>query len=164
VRDALDAIAARYPGMLIRFGGHAMAAGLSIKRVHFPRFEKAFEAMVRGRLPDSALEHELLTDGTLDEPELTLQVAREIAAGGPWGQEFPAPLFHGEFELVSQRVVGEIHLKLVLKTGSKLVDAIAFRQPPLSATRALVAYRLEENEWRDNVTLQLMVEHIAPLA
>jgi single-stranded-DNA-specific exonuclease len=164
IRDVLDAIATRYPGMLIKFGGHAMAAGLSIKRVHFPRFEKAFETIVRAQLPDAALDRTLATDGVLTESELTLAVAREIAAGGPWGQQFPAPLFEGEFELVSQRVVGEAHLKLVLKTGSRLVDAIAFRQQPLSATRVLVAYRLEENEYRDMITLQLMVEHIAPLA
>jgi len=163
IRDVLDRIASRYPGMLSKFGGHAMAAGLSIKRVHLPRFEKAFESAVREDLPAEALKRELLTDGELAEQELTLAVARDLASGGPWGQQFPAPLFHGEFGLVSQRVVGDDHLKLVLQFGSKVVDAIAFRQPPLAADRVLVAYRLEENLWRDTSTLQLMVEHIAPL-
>jgi single-stranded-DNA-specific exonuclease len=163
IRDALDAIATRYPGMLSKFGGHAMAAGLSIKRVHYRRFAKAFDAMVRERVPEQALQPELLTDGELAESDFTLGMARTLAQAGPWGQAFPAPLFHGEFEIVSQRVVGEQHLKLVLKTGGRLVDAIAFRTPPVDAQRVLVAFRLEENEYRDNVTLQLMVEHIAAL-
>ena len=163
IRDALDAIAARYPGMLSKFGGHAMAAGLSIKRVHYRRFAKVFDAMVKELIPARALQPELLTDGELMESEFTLKMARMLAQAGPWGQQFPAPLFHGTFEVVNQRVVGEHHLKLVLKTGGKLIDAIAFRQPPVAATQVLVAYRLEENEYRDNVTLQLMVEHIAAL-
>lgn len=163
IRDALDAIATRYPGMLSKFGGHAMAAGLSIKRVHYRRFAKAFDAMVRERVPKQALQPELLTDGELAESDFTLGMARTLAQAGPWGQAFPAPLFHGEFVIVSQRVVGEQHLKLVLKTGGRLVDAISFRTPPVDAERVLVAFRLEENEYRDNVTLQLMVEHIAAL-
>ncbi len=163
IRDALDAIATRYPGMLSKFGGHAMAAGLSIKRVHYRRFAKAFDAMVRERVPKQALQPELLTDGELAESDFTLGMARTLAQAGPWGQAFPAPLFHGEFVIVSQRVVGEQHPKLVLKTGGRLVDAISFRTPPVDAERVLVAFRLEENEYRDNVTLQLMVEHIAAL-
>jgi single-stranded-DNA-specific exonuclease len=163
IRDALDAVASRYPGMLSKFGGHAMAAGLSIKRVHYRRFAKAFDAIVSDRLPETALQPELITDGELGESEISLDMARELAAAGPWGQQFPQPLFHGEFEIVSQRVVGEQHLKLVLKTGGKLVDAIAFRQLPVDTTHVLVAYRLAENDYRDNVTLQLMVEHMAAL-
>ena len=95
---------------------------------------------------------------------MTLDMAHELAEGGPWGQQFPEPLFHDQFELVSQRVVGEHHLKMVLKKGERLFDAIAFRQPALHDTRqVLAAYRLEANEYRDRVTLQLVVEHLAPL-
>ncbi len=165
VRDVLDAIATRYPGMLVRFGGHAMAAGLSIKRVHYPRFAKAFDAAVRTVLPAEALTPTVWTDGRLSESELTLESAERIAGGGPWGQAFPEPLFHDEFELVNQRVVGGDHLKLVLRKGERLLDAIAFRQAPLDAARRLrVVYRLQPNAYRDAVTLQLVVEHVAALA
>jgi single-stranded-DNA-specific exonuclease len=163
MRDVLDQIAASHPGLLRKFGGHAMAAGLSIKRVHYPRFEKIFDRAVREALPADALEAVLLTDGTLSEDELTLETARLLAAAGPWGQRFPEPLFHDEFELVTQRVVGEQHLKLVLKKGSRVLDAIAFRQQPVEAPQVRAAYRLSENAYRGAVTLQLVVEHIAPL-
>ena len=165
IRDVLDAIATRYPGMVVRFGGHAMAAGLSIKRVHYPRFERVFDNVVGERIPPSALTPTLESDGPLALEEMNLSMARELAAAGPWGQQFPQPAFHNEFELVSQRVVGEHHLKLVLKKGERLFDAIAFRQPPLPETARLEAlYRLEENDYRGNVTLQLVVEHLRPLA
>jgi single-stranded-DNA-specific exonuclease len=164
VRDALDAIATRHPGLLVRFGGHAMAAGLAIKRVHYPRFAKAFDNEVRDRLPPQALERILVTDGQLDPSELTLEMARQVADGGPWGQGFPEPLFHGEFDLVSQRVVGELHLKLVLKRGGRLVDGIAFRQAPLDGVRQVaMAYRIAENDYGELPTLQLVVEHMVPL-
>ncbi|MFU8815720.1 MAG: single-stranded-DNA-specific exonuclease RecJ [Pseudomonadales bacterium] len=165
VRDVLDAIATRHPGMLVKFGGHAMAAGLSIKRVHYQRFAKAFDAEVRLQLPAHALERTLLTDGALDDADLRLDVARQLANAGPWGQGFPEPLFQGEFDLVSQRVVGEHHLKLVLKSGARVVDAIAFRQLPLPGVqRVCAAYRVAENDYGDAPTLQLVVEHLAPLA
>jgi len=164
VRDALDAIAARYPGLLSRFGGHAMAAGLSLKRVHYDRFARAFDAEVEQRLPAQALTWTLQTDGCLNPDELCLDMARRLADGGPWGQAFPEPLFHGDFELVSQRVVGEDHLKLVVRHGGRLVDAIAFRQAPLEGVKRLrCAYRLAENDYGDLPTLQLVVEHLFPL-
>jgi single-stranded-DNA-specific exonuclease len=164
VRDALDAIAARYPGMLSRFGGHAMAAGLSIKRVHYERFARAFDAEVQQRLPARALTWTVETDGTLEGPELCLDMARHLARAGPWGQGFPEPLFHGEFEVVSQRVVGEDHLKLVVRLEGRLVDAIAFRQAPLDGVSRLRAvFRLAENDYGDLPTLQLVVEHLFPL-
>ena len=164
VRDVLDAIATRYPGMLMRFGGHAMAAGLSIKRVHLERFERAFNDTVRQRLPESALSPVLLTDGGLQSREMNLETARMLTEAGPWGQAFPEPQFHDEFDLVSQRVVGEHHLKLVLGKHHRLFDAIAFRQAPLTDIERVVAvYRLQENDYRDAVTLQLVVEHLAAL-
>jgi single-stranded-DNA-specific exonuclease len=161
----LDTIASRYPGMVVRFGGHAMAAGLSIKRVHYPRFERVFDKVVAETLPESALSPVLASDGPLLVAEMTLDMATRLAEGGPWGQEFPMPEFHDEFDLVSQRVVGERHLKLVLKKEGKLFDAIAFRQSPLEdVSRVLALYRLQENDYRDSVTLQLVVEHLRPLA
>ncbi len=164
IRDVLDHVASRYPGLILRFGGHAMAAGLSIKRVHYPRFEKIFDQLVAEHLPDDALSPVLESDGELTLDEMTLDMARQLADAGPWGQQFPEPLFHDRFELVSQRVVGEHHLKMVLKKGGRLFDAIAFRQPALvDTTQVLAAYRLDVNEYRDRVTLQLIVEHLAHL-
>lgn len=165
IRDVLDHVASRYPGLILRFGGHAMAAGLSIKRVHYPRFEKIFDALVAEHLPPEALSPVLESDGSLALEEMTLEMAQRLADAGPWGQQFPEPLFHDQFELVSQRVVGEQHLKMVLKKGERLFDAIAFRQPPLADVKGvLAAYQLEPNEYRDRVTLQLVVQHLAPLA
>ena len=165
IRDVLDSIASRYPGMVVRFGGHAMAAGLSIKRVHYPRFERVFDATVAAKLPEGALNPVLESDGPLSLDEMNLAMARELAEAGPWGQQFPMPVFHDEFKMVSQRVVGERHLKLVLEKGGRLFDAIAFRQAPLGdAARLEVAYRMEENDYRDSVTLQLVVEHLRALA
>jgi single-stranded-DNA-specific exonuclease len=165
VRDALDAIAARYPGMLVKFGGHAMAAGLSIKRVHYERFARAFDTEVRRVVPAAALQRRIETDGCLDDAELTLAMARLLKSGGPWGQGFPEPLFHDEFDLVSQRVVGQTHLKLVVKRGRRVLDAIAFRQAPLGDARRLqLVYRLAENDYGDPPTLQLVVEHLRVLA
>lgn len=165
IRDVLDAIAARYPSMLEKFGGHAMAAGLSLKRVHYDRFAKAFDEQVRRVLPVEALQPSITTDGALDDEEFSLEVARLLQESGPWGQSFPEPQFCGEFEVVSQRVVGEHHLKLVLKRSDRLFDAIAFRQPPLDAPGMVSAvFRLSENDYRDQPTLQLVVEHVAALA
>lgn len=165
VRDVLDAIASRFPGLLVRFGGHAMAAGMSIKRVHYQRFCKAFDDQVRLVLPREALEHVILTDGGLLEEDMSLEMALRLERGGPWGQGFPEPLFHDRFTVVSQRVVGEHHLKLVLKRGDRLFDAIAFRHPPLGeAVMVDVVYRLNENDYRDTSTLQLVVEHLSVLA
>jgi single-stranded-DNA-specific exonuclease len=165
IRDTLDAIAARHPGMLKKFGGHAMAAGLSLKRVHYERFARAFDAEVRRQLPDHAFQRTLQTDGGLRESELSLEMARLIGDAGPWGQGFPEPLFCDEFQLISQRVVGEHHLKLVVKLGQRVLDAIAFRQSPVEgASRVRLAYRLNENTWNEQTTLQLVVEHLTALA
>ena len=165
IRDVLDSIATAFPGLIRKFGGHAMAAGLSIKRVHYDRFAKAFDAAVEAALPPEALAHVILTDGELDPPELSLDNALLLEAHGPWGQRFPEPTFHGEFDLVSQRVVGEEHLNMVVGTNGRLVDAIAFRQPPLPARtrRVRLVYKLAVNRYRDAATLQAMIEHVQPL-
>ena len=161
IRDALDAVAGRHPGLLVKFGGHAMAAGLSIRRVHYEHFAKAFDRVVRERLPAAALEARVETDGQLSSSEITLENAVRLADAGPWGQAFPEPSFHGEFEIVNQRVVGETHLKLVLRSGGRLVDAIAFNQAPLAGAKRLqTVYRLDINDYGGAPTVQLRLEHV----
>ena len=161
IRDALDALAGSHPGLLVKFGGHAMAAGLSIRRVHYEHFARAFDRVVRERLPAAALQARVETDGQLSSSEVTLQNAMLLADAGPWGQAFPEPSFHGEFEIVNQRVVGETHLKLVLRCGGRLVDAIAFNQPRLAgAGRLHAVYRLDVNDYGATPTVQLRLEHL----
>ena len=165
IRDVLDSIATRYPGLLIKFGGHAMAAGLSIKKVHLPRFHKVFDKAVGQVTTEEMLSASLLTDGTLASEDLNLQTVALLDAGGPWGNGFAEPLFTGEFTLVSQRVVGDTHLKLVVKHGEQIIDAIALSQPMLSGqfTNVLMAYKLAVNDYAGSRTLQLMVEYIEAL-
>lgn len=169
IRDALDAVAARHPGLISKFGGHAMAAGLSLPQENFGAFATAFDAEVRRQLDEDDLTGRLLSDGQLGAEEFHLELARAIRHAGPWGQHFPEPLFHGVFQIVQQRIVGERHLKLVLKTecGSLQLDAIAFNidreiWPNPTVRWAEVAYRLDVNEFRGNESVQLMVAHIAP--
>ena len=163
IRDALDAIAARDPALLTRFGGHAMAAGMTLDRRCLERFSKAFDEEVRRRLPVEALQGRLETDGELEADEMTLDNALRLAEAGPWGQAFPEPLFHGDFDLVSQRVVGKEHLKLVLKRADRLIGAIAFRHKPIKdCQRVRLAYALEVNDYRD-LALELRVVQMEPL-
>jgi single-stranded-DNA-specific exonuclease len=166
IRDVLDQIATQHPGLLLKFGGHAMAAGMSIKRVHFERFGVIFDKVVRTHVSDAMLEAELGSDGALREEDINLSLVHALNDGGPWGSAFPEPLFDGEFEVVSQRVVGQTHLKLVLKYGARVVDAIAFRQPPLPSgtERVEVAFKLQENDYGQVPTVQLVVEYLQPLA
>ncbi|QRY81916.1 single-stranded-DNA-specific exonuclease RecJ [Pseudomonas sp. PDNC002] len=169
IRDALDAVAARHPGLISKFGGHAMAAGLSLPQENFGAFAAGFDFEVRRQLEEDDLTGRLLSDGQLSAEEFHLELARALRQAGPWGQHFPEPLFHGIFQIVQQRVVGERHLKLVLKTecGSLQLDAIAFNidrdiWPNPTVRWAEVAYKLDVNEFRGNETVQLMVAHIAP--
>ncbi len=164
IRDALDAIAVRDPALLTKFGGHAMAAGMSISRHALERFTKAFDEEVRRRLPVRALRLKVETDGQLQAEELTLDNALALAAAGPWGQGFPEPLFHGDFGLVSQRVVGGEHLRLVLRCAGRLVGAIAFGRKPLpDCERVRVVYALDVNDYQGQ-TLQLRVVQMEPSA
>ena len=169
IRDALDAVAARHPDLISKFGGHAMAAGLSPPEANLAAFTEAFDLEVRRQLTEEDLTGRLLSDGTLAVEEFHLELARALRNAGPWGQHFPEPLFHGVFELVEQRVVGERHLKMVLRTecGSMRLDGIAFgvdREvwPDPNIRWVEVAYRLDLNEFRGNETVQLLVTHIAP--
>ncbi|KQQ66457.1 single-stranded-DNA-specific exonuclease RecJ [Pseudomonas sp. Leaf127] len=169
IRDALDAVAARHPDLISKFGGHAMAAGLSLPEANLTAFTEAFDLEVRRQLTEDDLTGRLLSDGTLAVEEFHLELARALRNAGPWGQHFPEPLFHGVFELVEQRVVGERHLKMVLRTecGSLRLDGIAFGVdrdvwPDPTIRWVEVAYRLDLNEFRGNETVQLLVTHIAP--
>jgi len=166
IRDTLDAIAARHPELLTKFGGHAMAAGLTLSRDHFDAFRAEFAAEVGRQLDEASLRGEVLSDGELTATELTLDLAEQLRAAGPWGQGFPEPLFDGEFEVVDRRIVADIHLKLTLRHPDRKapIEAIAFRalehgeMPAWSRVHA--AFRLEVNEYRENRALQLVVVHL----
>lgn len=160
IRDAIADCAARHPGLVGTFGGHAMAAGLSIKRCHLPRFRIAFNDAVAKRVSERDLAGITVTDGELSGVDLTLDNAHLVSSHGPWGQNFEEPTFHGEFDVVAQRVVGERHLKLVLKRDDRVVDAIAFNQESLDSARVRAVYRLDVNDYRDAETLQLQVERV----
>jgi single-stranded-DNA-specific exonuclease len=164
MRDLLERIATRHPGMLRRFGGHAMAAGLSLDAEGLKTFKAAYEAEVAASVEPDMLRGTLLTDGELSGSEFRLEFAQLLRDAGPWGQGFPEPLFEGEFRLLQQRVVGESHLKLRLsdsKSGES-IDAIAFNQPALETgvDAVRLAYRLDVNEYRGLQTAQLIVEYI----
>jgi len=168
IRDTLDAVAAHHPGLISRFGGHAMAAGLSLPAAHYDAFASAFDAEVSARLDAEALDRVLLTDGELAPPELTLETAQMLRDAGPWGQQFPEPLFEGRFRVVERRIVGGSHLKLVLKAGSgpTELDAIAFGiaegEADLARGSIHAAYRLDVNEFRGRRSVQLIIEHFRP--
>lgn len=167
IRDALDAIAAANPNLISKFGGHAMAAGLSIAASQYEAFAQAFDCEVRRQLSEDDLTGRLLSDGPLAANEFDLELAKQLKHAGPWGQHFPEPLFHGNFILEGQRLVGEKHLKLMLRTecGSKQVDGIAFnidleQWPNPTIRQVLVAYSLDVNEFRGQESVQLIVRHI----
>ncbi|MEM9316195.1 MAG: DHHA1 domain-containing protein, partial [Pseudomonadota bacterium] len=169
LRDLIDRVATEHPGLIAGFGGHAMAAGLSLARDSYPDFAAAFIAVTQAA-GATELEAVLETDGSLEAEEFQLPLAEALRGGGPWGQQFPEPLFDGEFDVLSQRIVGERHLKLSLQ-GSGLsapIDAIAFsvdtdRWPDDAVQRLRIAYRLDVNEYRGRRSLQLIVEQLEAL-
>ncbi|MBV1788955.1 single-stranded-DNA-specific exonuclease RecJ [Marinobacterium sp. D7] len=170
VRDGLDAIAARHPGLIKKFGGHAMAAGLSLSADNLDAFCAAFDAEVRRQLDEQALTQRVLTDGALSADQFSLELAELIREAGPWGHQFPEPRFDGRFRLIQQRIVGHRHLKVVLMepASGMALDGIAFnidtrRWPDQAVTEAEVVYRLDVNEFRGQRNLQLMIEQILPL-
>ncbi|MCH4874175.1 single-stranded-DNA-specific exonuclease RecJ [Pseudomonas sp. TMW22091] len=169
IRDALSVVAAQHPDLIAKYGGHAMAAGLTLPAANFEVFSQAFDEEVRRQLSQEDLTGRLLSDGSLAVEEFHLELARALRNAGPWGQHFPEPLFHGVFQLVEQRIVGERHLKVVLKTecGSVKLDGIAFgidREvwPNPTIRWVELAYKLDLNEFRGNETVQLMIAHIEP--
>lgn len=168
VRDTLDAIATRHPGLLTRFGGHAMAAGLALPHAHFERFRDAFDEEVARAVTEDDLQGKIWSDGALTDEELTLEAAQALREAGPWGQSFPEPLFDGVFEIVGREVVGQRHLKLRLRQqGRKSVEAIGFQLAPEGIApdwnHVRAAYRLDVNEYRGTRALQLVLEHVEPL-
>jgi single-stranded-DNA-specific exonuclease len=169
IRDVLDAMAARDPGLIQKFGGHAMAAGLSIEADRFEDFCRAFDCEVRKWMTLEDARGVLHTDGALDAGDFTLDTAHLLRISGPWGQGFPEPLFDGRFGVAESKVLGERHLKLRVRTldGGTTCEAIAFRHfddeeavsVPAHSEVAL-AYRLDVNEYGGTQRLQLIVEHL----
>ncbi len=166
IRDVLDAVATRNPGLVDRFGGHAMAAGLSLRKANYPAFAAAFVAEVALHGRDLDLEAVLESDGELATCDFDLALAEALRFGGPWGQHFPEPLFDGRFRVLQQRIVGERHLKLVLELpGGDMVDAIAFNVdlsvwPDSAQEWVEAAYPLDVNEFRGQRSLQLVIEQL----
>ena len=168
IRDALDAVATQNPGLITKFGGHAMAAGLSLDEDNLAAFEQAFQDQVAKSLGDDDLQAKLVTDGSLENHQLNIQTAELLRDAGPWGQLFPEPCFEGEFVIVQQRIVGEKHLKLVLAPQNQpqlAIDAIWFNidtaaWPNQGAGVVRCVYRLDINEFRGTESLQLLVQHI----
>jgi single-stranded-DNA-specific exonuclease len=170
IRDVLDGIAARHPEIISRFGGHAMAAGLSLEEKHLDAFARAFdEEIARWRDP-SIPSNRVETDGELTSDEIALDTAQALRDGGPWGQAFPEPCFDGKFAIKNARVVGDKHLKMWVTTGdqSRNFDAIAFNfkgsdeNPALPEGDVHLVYRLDINEYKGERRLQLLVDHVLP--
>ena len=168
IRDALDLLASRYPQLLEKFGGHAMAAGLSIKKTDFQVFAAAFDQVARELLNAEDLAQTVFSDGVLVSEHRSLEIAQLVRDAGPWGQHFPEPQFEGEFNIVQQRLVGERHLKLKLRVDDEqqVLDAIAFfvdlEKWPTLATRLRMVYRMDVNEFRGQRSLQFVVEYMEP--
>ena len=160
IRDALDAIATANPGLIDKFGGHAMAAGLSLPLAKFAEFAALFDAEARKGLSKGDLEQQVVSDGEL-EGKFNLATARKIAEAAPWGQGFPEPVFDGEFEIIDQRILGSRHLKLRLLKDDELIDAIAFNHNRLIEERIKrMAYRIDINEYRGLEKIQLIIEAV----
>lgn len=165
IRDMLDLVDKQLPGVILKFGGHAMAAGLSLMEKDFQLFKETLNNILEVQVEPQLLQNIILSDGQLLGEEFDLSVAQELRDAGPWGQGFPAPVFDGLFELVEQRIVGQKHLKMVLKIQGKLIDAIAFNVdieawPNLSVKQVFCVYRLDINEFRGQRSVQLLVEEI----
>ncbi len=167
LRDVLDQVATRHPGLLTKFGGHAMAAGLSLKKDDLDHFKQALNDAVADALGHTPPERSEESDGTLAPGDFGLLLAEQLASGGPWGQHFPEPLFDGQFSVRSHRIVGEKHLKLTLDADGTEIEGIAFnidvpewQAAPLKTFHAL--YRLDVNEYRGERRAQLVIQSFWP--
>ena len=167
LRDVLDQVATRHPGLLTKFGGHAMAAGLSLKKDDLDHFKQALNDAVADALGHTPPERSEESDGTLAPGDFGLLLAEQLASGGPWGQHFPEPLFDGHFSVRSHRIVGEKHLKLTLDADGTEIEGIAFnidvpewQAAPLETFHAL--YRLDVNEYRGERRAQLVIQSFWP--
>ncbi|QMB04772.1 single-stranded-DNA-specific exonuclease RecJ [Citrobacter freundii] len=170
MRDALERLDTLYPGMILKFGGHAMAAGLSLEEAQFECFQQRFGELVTEWLDPALLQGEVVSDGPLSAAEMTMDVAQMLRDAGPWGQMFPEPLFDGRFRLLQQRLVGERHLKVMVEPvdGGPLLDGIAFNVdtaiwPDNGVREVTLAYKLDINEFRGNRSLQIIIDNIWPL-
>lgn len=168
IRDALALIDAKYPHLMKKFGGHAMAAGLTISRQALDEFTQVFNEVVSSQLTDLHLQHSLLSDGELPIEDFNLEMVNLLRDAGPWGQGFPEPLFDDVFEIVEQRIVGDKHLKLRLMKSGKILDAIAFfvdiaLWPNHRCQSVRAAYRLDINEYKGRRSVQLIVDYLEPV-
>jgi single-stranded-DNA-specific exonuclease len=173
IRDALESIATRHPALIDKFGGHAMAAGMSLPEANLAAFRAAFAAEIGARTDGETLTGVIHSDGALSAAELSLDTARVLRGAGPWGQGFPEPIFDGDFQIVDARIVGGRHLKMQLSAAdrgqSDPIEAIAFgylggaaEDPQLrSGARIQLAYRLEINEYRGVERVQLNCQHFS---
>ncbi|MDR2092191.1 MAG: single-stranded-DNA-specific exonuclease RecJ [Azoarcus sp.] len=159
LRDALELVARRAPGLVLRFGGHAMAAGLSIREEKLPDFRTAFEETAASLLDPADLQRRIDTDGALESADLTLEAAR-LLEREVWGQGFPAPVFDNVFRVERQRILKDKHLKLELSLGGARFDAIRFDRAEHAPDTIRAAYRLDINEFRGLSNVQLMLEHL----
>ncbi|XTZ39133.1 single-stranded-DNA-specific exonuclease RecJ [Salmonella enterica] len=169
MRDALERLDMLNPGLMLKFGGHAMAAGLTLQEERFEEFQQRFGDLVTEWLDPALLQGEIVSDGPLSPHEMTLEIAEMLREAGPWGQMFPEPLFDGEFRLLQQRLVGERHLKVMVEPvgGGPLLDGIAFNVdttcwPDNGVRQVNMAYKLDVNEYRGNRNVQLIIEHLWP--
>jgi single-stranded-DNA-specific exonuclease len=167
IRDALANLDVAHPGLMGKFGGHAMAAGLSLEESDFEYFQSAFLAQVASMMDPAMLHAELLSDGVLSAEEFIAANAFALRDGGPWGQGYGEPLFDGEFDVIDWRVVGERHLKLVLQVQGRRepLNAIHFGgwQTQEPEPRLHIAYRLVPDDYRGGSAIQLIVEHSEPV-
>jgi len=166
IRDVLSEIAASHPKILSKFGGHAMAAGMSIQMHDYPVFALAFDEVVAKHLDTVDLAQKIYSDGKLTENEITEEFTQQLSDVGTWGQEFPEPVFDGVFDVIQCRIVGQQHLKFVLRfpMGDLLIDAICFfvdKPENWLGTRSIKsAYKLDINEFRGSKSVQLMLQYI----
>ena len=158
LRDALDLVAKRHPGLILKFGGHAMAAGLTVRQEQLKVFESAFESVARELLDEKQLTRTIETDGALVASEISLRLAEELGAE-VWGQGFPAPTFNNHFSVLNQRLVGEKHLKLKLSSQGREFDAMLFNQFDWLPQEIDAVYQLVANEWQGRKELQIYIEH-----
>ncbi|MEK6747765.1 MAG: single-stranded-DNA-specific exonuclease RecJ [Pseudomonadota bacterium] len=172
IRDVLDAIATHHPGLLSKFGGHAMAAGMTLLRVNLDQFRSAFDLQVRSLMSSGDLQGLVMSDGELNGDEFSLETATVLSHSMPWGQGFPEPQFDGRFKVLEQRIMAEKHLKLsILPVGSpRPLEAVAFSfadrlgmsSPPNAGDELHLAYKLAPNHFRGETRLQLMIEYATP--
>lgn len=169
IRDILASIQTQYPQMITKFGGHALAAGLTIPRRYFEEFREAFDQEVRKYLCEDELQGIIFSDGTLSTQDLSIEFAEQLRTLTPWGQSFPEPVFDGEFELLERRILKDKHLKMHVRSleGGTPIETIAFhmldRSWPLDVTRIQLAYKLDVNIFRGFKNIQLMAEYVLPL-